>query len=287
MVNYLVPKTLEEALHAMAEGDYVPYAGGTDLNTSGREGLKLLFIGRLPELKEIRSDGEFVRIGAAVTYSEAEDHPLIPEIMKTAIHKVAGPAVRNYGTFGGNLANASGKADSALVDLVLDAKLRIRSLRGERMVDAVHFYRGRRDVDLAKDELICEILIPRRKYQVNYFYDKVSVRSSVAISNISIASVWETEGNVIRHLAIGVGSATDVPVRCTDMEQALIGKTFEEVARDREEILAGFVDAIELPPDRTDIRYRRQVCYRLLNYLLYEEFTPLEVNLSQQSEGLL
>ena len=277
MVNYLVPKTLEEALSAMAEGHYVPYAGGTDLNTSGREEMDLLFIGKVPELREIRSDGEYVRIGAAVTYSEAEDHPLIPEIMKAAIRKVAGPAVRNCGTFGGNLANASGKADSALVDLVLDAKLRIRSLRGERMVDAVNFYRGRKDVDLAKDELICEILIPERKYLVNYFYDKVSVRSSVAISNISIAAVWETEKESIRNLAIGVGSATDVPVRCTDMEQALIGKTFEEVARDREEILAGFVDAIELPPDRTDVRYRRQVCYRLLNYLLYEEFTPLEI----------
>ena len=132
-------------------------------------------------------------------------------------------------------------------------------------------------MDLAKDELICEILIPERKYLVNYFYDKVSVRSSVAISNFSIAAVWETEKESIRNLAIGVGSATDVPVRCTDMEQALIGKTFAEVERDREEILSGFVDAIEMPPDRTEVRYRRQVCYRLLNYLLYEEFTPLEI----------
>lgn len=277
MVNYLVPVNLEEALRCMADGNYVPYAGGTDLNTSGREGLDLLFIGKLPELKGIRSDGEYLRIGAAVTYSEAEDSPLIPDIMKTAIHKVAGPAVRNYGTFGGNLANASGKADSALVNMVLDAKLRIRSMRGERIADVVNFYRGRKDVDLARDELICEILIPERKYQENYFYDKVSVRSSVAISNITVAAVWETEKEVIRNLAIGVGSATDVPVRCTDMEQVLIGKTFSEVERDREEILAGFVDTIEMSPDRTDIQYRRQVCYRLLNYLLYEEFTPLGI----------
>lgn len=277
MVKYLVPKTLDEALCAMAEGHYVPYAGGTDINTSGREGMDLLFIGKLPELKEIRSDGEYIRIGAAVTYSEAVDNPLIPDIMKTAIHKVAGPAVRNYGTFGGNLANASGKADSALVDLVLDAKLRIRSRRAERMVNAVDFYRGHKDVDLAKDELICEILIPDRKYLKNYFYDKVSIRSSVAISNISIAAVWETDKNAICSLAIGVGSATDVPVRCTDMEQALIGKTFEEVERDREELLAGFMGTIEMPPDRTDIRYRRDVCYRLLDYLLHEEFTPLEI----------
>lgn len=53
---------------------------------------------------------ENILTGAAVNYSEAVDNPLIPDIMKTAIHKVAGPAVRNYGTFCGNLANASGKA---------------------------------------------------------------------------------------------------------------------------------------------------------------------------------
>ncbi|MDO5445460.1 MAG: FAD binding domain-containing protein [Eubacteriales bacterium] len=277
MVEYYIPQNLEDALKAMQSRKYSPYAGGTDLNTSGFYDRNLLFIGKLPELRNIRDDGKYIRIGAAVTYSEAVKSELIPEIMKTAIHKVAGPAIRNSGTFGGNLANASGKADSALVDLVLDAKIRICSVSGERLVNAVNFYQGRKKVDLQPDELICEILIPKKDYQINYFYDKVSVRSSIAISNISIASIWKIEQDRIRELAIGIGSATDYPVRCYDIEQLLVGKSLEEVEKERENILSGFVVNLDLPLDRTDISYRKQVCYRLLNYLLYEEFTPIHL----------
>ena len=275
MVKYYVPQNLDDALKALKEGGYLPYAGGTDINTGGIKNRDLLFIGKLPELKEIRYDGQYIRIGAAVTYSEAEKNSLIPDIMKAAIHKVAGPAVRNAGTFGGNLANGSGKADSALVDIVLDAKILIRSADSERTVDAGSFYHGWKNVDLRPDELICEILIPKRDFQVNYFYDKVSVRSSIAISNISVASVWSIEGNRIKELAIGIGSATEYPMRCTDIEKQLIGKSLEEVENSRDEILAGYVTGLELQPDRTAADYRRQVCYRLLNYLVYEEFTPI------------
>lgn len=275
MVKYYVPQNLDDALKALKEGGYLPYAGGTDINTGGIKNRDLLFIGKLPELKEIRYDGQYIRIGAAVTYSEAEKNSLIPDIMKAAIHKVAGPAVRNAGTFGGNLANGSGKADSALVDIVLDAKILIRSADSERTVDAGSFYHGWKNVDLRPDELICEILIPKRDFQVNYFYDKVSVRSSIAISNISVASVWSIEENRIKELAIGIGSATEYPMRCTDIEKQLIGKSLEEVENSRDEILAGYVTGLELQPDRTAADYRRQVCYRLLNYLVYEEFTPI------------
>ena len=275
MVKYYVPQNLDDALKALKEGGYLPYAGGTDINTGGIKNRDLLFIGKLPELKEIRYDGQYIRIGAAVTYSEAEKNSLVPDIMKAAIHKVAGPAVRNAGTFGGNLANGSGKADSALVDIVLDAKILIRSADSERTVDAGSFYHGWKNVDLRPDELICEILIPKRDFQVNYFYDKVSVRSSIAISNISVASVWSIEENRIKELAIGIGSATEYPMRCTDIEKQLIGKSLEEVENSRDEILAGYVTGLELQPDRTAADYRRQVCYRLLNYLVYEEFTPI------------
>ena len=275
MVKYYVPQNLDDALKALKEGGYLPYAGGTDINTGGIKNRDFLFIGKLPELKEIRYDGQYIRIGAAVTYSEAEKNSLVPDIMKAAIHKVAGPAVRNAGTFGGNLANGSGKADSALVDIVLDAKILIRSADSERTVDAGSFYHGWKNVDLRPDELICEILIPKRDFQVNYFYDKVSVRSSIAISNISVASVWSIEENRIKELAIGIGSATEYPMRCTDIEKQLIGKSLEEVENSRDEILAGYVTGLELQPDRTAADYRRQVCYRLLNYLVYEEFTPI------------
>lgn len=275
MVNYRIPASLTEALELMKNGNWLPYAGGTDINCACISGRDLLFIGKLDELRQIRKDGEYIRIGAAVTFSEAERSPLVPEIMKAAIRKLAGPAIRNVGTFGGNLANGSGKADSALVDLVLDAKLRICSADGERLADATRFYHARKDVDLKSGELITEILIPDRAWYINYYYDKVSVRTSIAISNISVASVWNVQGGVLRDFALAVGSATDIPIRCTDIEQEIRGKTLQEIAQIKDRLLTGYIKTLELPLDRTGIRYRKQVCYRLLNYLINEEFTPI------------
>ena len=275
MVNYRIPASLTEALELMKNGNWLPYAGGTDINCACISGRDLLFIGKLDELRQIRKDGEYIRIGAAVTFSEAERSPLVPEIMKAAIRKLAGPAIRNVGTFGGNLANGSGKADSALVDLVLDSKLRICSADGERLADATRFYHARKDVDLKSGELITEILIPDRAWYINYYYDKVSVRTSIAISNISVASVWNVQGGVLRDFSLAVGSATDIPIRCTDIEQEIRGKTLQEIAQIKDRLLTGYIKTLELPLDRTGIRYRKQVCYRLLNYLINEEFTPI------------
>jgi len=277
MVKYYIPENLDAALKALRESNFLPYAGGTDINSYGIEKRDLLFIGKLKELKEIKKTENYISIGAGVTYAEAEHNELVPEIMRTAIRKVASPAVRNLGTFGGNLANGSGKADSALVDIVLDAKLRIRSCDSERFAEVKNFYRGRKEIDLKPDELITEILIPDREYYTNYFYDKVSVRSSIAISNVTVASVWKTEGGRVEALSIGIGSATDYPQRCTDIENELVGKTFEEIEENSEEILGRYMSCLELPPDRTCADYRRQVCFRLLNYLICEEFTPIHI----------
>lgn len=277
MVSHYTPKNLNDALKAIHEEEFLPYAGGTDINSSGMEDCNLIFIGKLPEIRKIELKGDNISIGAGVTYKEAENSEIVPEILKTAIQRVASPAVRNLGTFGGNFANGSGKADCALVNMVLDAKLHICSLEGERFVEAKNFYRGVRNVNLSRDELITEILIPNRDYYINYFYDKISVRRSLAISNITIASVWETHNNRINELSIGIGSATDYPQRCTDVESVLKGKTFEEIEESSDDILGKYITELNLHPDRTCIDYRRQVCFRIINHLITEEFTPIHI----------
>ena len=48
-------------------------------------------------------------------------------------------------------------------------------------------------------------------------------------------------------------------MRCTDIEKLLIGKSLEEVEKERDEVLAKYVDELNLPPDRTGVDYRKQV----------------------------
>lgn len=161
MVNGYAPKTLAEALELRSKYDLIPYAGGTDLMVENRPNVSYLFLGKLAELKGISEDADYVRIGAAVTYTEALSSPMVPQLMKEAISRIAAPAIRNAGTFGGNLGNGSAKADSVLIEFVTGAKLRLLSVRGERIVDVEQFYLGRKKLDLHNDEIIAEILLPR------------------------------------------------------------------------------------------------------------------------------
>ena len=104
MVNGYTAASLQEALELRkAHPEAVPYAGGTDLMVENRPGVTYLFLNKVPELKTIAEDDQYVRIGAGVTFTEALADERVPRLMKEAVSRIAAPAIRNAGTFGGNL----------------------------------------------------------------------------------------------------------------------------------------------------------------------------------------
>ncbi|MCL2699326.1 MAG: FAD binding domain-containing protein, partial [Defluviitaleaceae bacterium] len=176
MVDSFTPKSLKEALSLRKEKpELVPYIGGTDLMVHAKEDVGYLFLHKIPEMKRITQDDNFVRFGAACTFTEVINSPLAPEILKKACLQIAAPAIRNAGSIGGNIGNGSAKADSALVFMVTDSKLRLTSGGGERIIPIKDFYQGRKKLDLAPDELIAEVLMPKRDYS-GYYYLKVGAR---------------------------------------------------------------------------------------------------------------
>ena len=260
MVNGYKPSSLQEALEIRAAKDVVPYAGGTDLMVENRQGVSYLFLSKIPELKEIRLDDEYVRIGAAVTFTQALESSLIPPLMKEAVSRIAAPAIRNAGTFGGNIGNGSAKADSVLIHFVADAKVRLVSLRGERIVDIGQFYKGRKALDLASDELIAEVLLPRTGLE-NYYYKKVGGRNALAISRVSFAGLIVMDGDVIRHTVL----------RMRDLEKMFEGKTLAEAKACKDEILSLYASRMELTRGRVSAEYRKAVCMNLLKDFLEEK----------------
>lgn len=267
MVNGFAPKTLAEALAILDTTDAVPYAGGTDLMVENREGVKYLFIGRLPELKQISADAQYVRIGAGVTFTQALQSDLVPPLMKEAVSRIAAPAIRNAGTFGGNLGNGSAKADSVLIEFVADAKLRIVSVRGERIVDVDRFYLGRKKLDLASDELIAEILLPKTGLE-QYSYEKVGGRNALAISRVSFAGVFAAEDGRITNVAAAFGAVADTVLRFRDIEAMLLGKTIEEAKALKEDYLRAYAGRLVLTRGRVSAEYRKNVCMNLLGDFL-------------------
>jgi len=270
MVNGYAPKTLAEALELRSKYDLVPYAGGTDLMVENRPNVSYLFLGKLKELKGISEDAEFVRIGAAVTYTEALSSPMVPQLMKEAISRIAAPAIRNAGTFGGNLGNGSAKADSVLIEFVTGAKLRLLSVRGERMVDVEKFYLGRKKLDLAADEIIAEILLPKAGID-DYYYKKVGGRNALAISRVSFAGILSVENGTITRFSAGFGAVADMVLRYRELEAMLIGKTVEQAKAAKADVLKAYSEKLVLTRGRVSAEYRKTVCMNLLADFLTEK----------------
>lgn len=267
MVNGYLPTSLNEALKIRAAGDVIPYAGGTDLMVAERRDGDYLFVNKVPELKIIKREGETLRLGAACTFTELLEHPNTPALLKDALALIAAPAIRNEGTIGGNIANGSAKADSALIFFVADAKLKLASVRGERIIPIREFYLGRKQLALMPDELIVEILLPTRWLE-HYFYQKIGARKALAISRVAFAGLLSVEDGIVRHCATAYGSVSDVIIRREDVDAMLIGKTVEQARALKSDYLAAYREAIVPIRGRVSAEYRKTVCLNLLEEFL-------------------
>ena len=269
MVNGYLANSLEEALKIRKEHDVIPYGGGTDIMVQGADG-EFLFLHKVPEMKQIVVDDEYVRIGASCTFTEVIESELVPQLMKEATSRIAAPAIRNIGTMGGNIGNGSAKADSVLIEYVADAKLVIASVNGQRIVPITEFYKGRKQLDLGKDELIVEILLPKTGLD-NYYYKKVGARNALAISRVSFAGIIDIEDGVIKNIAAAFGAVEATVCRHKEIEAMLIGKTIEEAKALKADFLAAYNEAIQPIRGRVSADYRKKVCMNLLGDFLTQK----------------
>lgn len=267
MVNSRIANNLQEALEYRSKYQLIPYGGGTDLMIHPMEETAYLFLHKVPEMRKITQDKEYIRIGTACTFTEIAEHELPPFILREAVMEIAAPAIRNFGTVGGNLGNGSPKADSALIFFVMDAKLRIMSVRGERILPIKEFYRGRKNLDLESDELIVEVLLPQSSAS-NYYYKKVGARNALAIARVSFAGILDVKEGRIINCATAFGAVSDVIIRREDIDAMLIGKTIAEAKAKKAEYLKAFDEAIQPIRGRISSEYRKDVCMNLLNDFL-------------------
>jgi CO/xanthine dehydrogenase FAD-binding subunit len=267
MVNCYNPTSLKEALDIIAKEVVTPYAGGTDLMIDPNENPTYLFLNKVSEIKNIVEDKEFIRIGAACTFTDVIENELTPEILKEASSQIAAPAIRNLGTIGGNICNGSPKADSALIFFATDSKLRLVSNRGERVIPITEFYLGRKKTTLEKDELLVEVLMSKNGLN-NYYYKKVGERNALAISRVSFAAILNVDAGKIANCMTAFGAISDVIIRQENIDAMFIGKTIEEAKGVKEEYLAEYDQAIVPIKGRISAKYRKTVCMNLLHNFL-------------------
>lgn len=267
MVKSYFAKSLEEALEIRGRESVIPYAGGTDLMIEADDQASYLFLNKVPELKEIKADAEYIRIGAASTYTEILQSQLIPQILKDAVIEIAAPAIRNLGTAGGNICNGSAKGDSVLVFFAADAKLRLATSKGERILPIKDFYLGRKKLALQKDELLVEILLEKTGLD-HYYYKKIGARNALAISRVSFAGLLDMKDGRIINCATAFGAVSDVVIRRPDIDEMLTGKTTDEAKTVKDAYLKAFDEAIVPIRGRVSAEYRKSVCMNLLRDFL-------------------
>lgn len=271
-----VPDTLAEVLELFAEGPgtWQPFAGGTDLMVlleAGRlEHKNYVSVSTLRELRTIDVTGGGVSVGAASTFTEILRHPVLAAefpMLCAAAAETGGVANQNRGTLGGNIANASPAADSPPALLAYDAELEIVSRRGSRRLPYERFHTGYKKMDLAPDELIRAIFLPRRTRPRRQVYRKIGTRRAQAISKVCFAGAIEVEGGIVTDARVAFGSVAPTVVRARRAEDALRGKPLdrETVAAARNAVAA---DISPIDDIRSTARYRAWVAANLLEDLL-------------------
>jgi xanthine dehydrogenase YagS FAD-binding subunit len=99
------PASLDEAAGALGNGAR-PLAGGTDLVQLVRD--RLVATDALVDVRGLLPRGiEKERIGAGATLSEIESAEAVPVALREACRLAASPQLRNMGTIGGNLLQAT------------------------------------------------------------------------------------------------------------------------------------------------------------------------------------
>jgi CO/xanthine dehydrogenase FAD-binding subunit len=271
-----VPKQLSEALALLSRepGVWRPFAGGTDLMVlleAGKLDHKNFFsLAKLDDLRGVQVADDSVILGALTTYSEIQNHPVLRAefpLLCEAARETGSVATQNRGTIGGNIINASPAADSPPALLVYDAEIELVSERRVRWVPYHGFHTGYKKMQIAPEELLRAVRIPRRPKPWRQYYRKVGTRKAQAISKVCFAGAALVENGTIRDVRIALGSVAPIVLRAVKTEDALRGAaiTPATIASAREALAREIAPIDDI---RSTARYRLRVAQNLLEEFL-------------------
>ncbi len=230
--RYEAPRTIERLAELMAnEPDAHLLAGGTDVGlwvTKQYQDLATVIdVTRVPDLQRIEETPGHLKLGAAVTYSDAH-HAIAMNwpSFGALIQRIGGMQVREAGTIGGNIANGSPIGDTMPALIALDTKLILRKGQQARTLDLEAFYTDYRKTALEGGEFVAEILIPKSPAAFRCY--KVAKRFDQDISAVMGAFALErSQDNIVSSIRIGFGGMAALPKRARETEKALLGQPWQ------------------------------------------------------------
>jgi xanthine dehydrogenase small subunit len=227
--RFHAPRSLDELLRLRAAyPEAYLLGGGTDLGILASKDRKrlgrVIWTALVPELAAIQRNETHVTIGAAVTYTDAL--PLFDELYPSFAHlirRIGSRQIRNLGTLGGNVCNASPIGDTPPCFLVLEAVFIARSRRGQREIPADEFFVDYRKTALAEDEILEAIRIPMPQPDTIYRAHKVSKRFDQDISAVIGAFALTIRDAKIEKARVAFGGMAATPARAYSSEKIMEG----------------------------------------------------------------
>jgi len=226
---YSRPKTLDAAVHVLAQEGGQILSGGTDFFPALGDRPtpdRVVDISGLAEIKGIAFEADHIRIGGLTTWSQVVATPLPRcfDALKGAAREIGGIQIQNRGTVAGNLCNASPAADAVPPLLALDAEIELVSAVGARRVPLADFIVGNRKTVRRPDEILASIIVPRMLDDATSTFLKLGARRYLVISIAMVAAVVKKDSSgCVAEARVAVGSCSAAARRLTALERALVG----------------------------------------------------------------
>ena len=176
--------------------------------------------------------------------------------------------LRNSATIAGNIANASPKGDTPGPLYLLDARVKLSSVRGEREELVSDFIVKFRTIDLQPDELITQIIVPYSEDDFDYiFWHKVGTRKANAISKLTVSQAlkFASDGKTVEDYRLSATATGAKTNRSRDVENLIIGK---EITDETIEAVVNGFDQVISP--RAMPEFRREATRRMIRRFLSE-----------------
>jgi xanthine dehydrogenase small subunit len=254
------------------------WAGGTDLGLEITQMFKqfdiIICLHKIKSLNKVTHTDSAIRFGAMVSYTDSETHlaQYFPSFAML-IHRIAAVQIRNLGTLGGNVANASPIGDTPPVFMALQTRVELSSSKGVREVGIDDFFTGYKQTAMKKGEYLSALIVPKLASNQHLHVFKVSKRKEDDISAVLMAVRLDNENGKIANARIACGGMAATPLRATKTEASLNGanfalESFEQAAQYIKHDYSPILDVRATP------EYRLNVASNLIIKTGLELFSP-------------
>ncbi|WP_019028605.1 xanthine dehydrogenase small subunit [Colwellia piezophila] len=271
--HYVAPQNIDElATELTNEPKATLVAGGTDLALAVTQNLatinKLVYLGNVAELTTIEETDAEIIIGSALPYSDFIDtlHHYYPELGEM-IERIGAKQVRNTGTLGGNIGNASPIGDMPPALIALGATMTLHVQGKERTILVEDYFVDYKKTVLKTSEFIKSIQIPKPRAGQTLKIYKISKRIDDDISAVLAAFFIEQtpieNGQKITKVRLAFGGMAAIPKRAPVAEAVLLGNSLsKELVAQAKVALA--TDFQPLSDVRASSKYRMTVAQNLI-----------------------